>query len=117
MESSKHRSLAPHFTRGYGPTTTLWVLAVASYGLGDVLTTVIGLSTGHLVEASPFVIPMIERHGFAALVGLKMLVFSITGAFWWATPYPHSIGVPLGLSIVGVLITGWNTYLILIFGL
>lgn len=95
----------------------LWILAFATYGIGDFLTTIIGLSTGHLVEVSPIVIPVMERFGLAAMVGLKAAVFGITGLIWWYTPYPDSLGVPIGLSVMGILVTVWNTYLIMSVGL
>lgn len=98
-----------------GATTKLWLFAVLSYGIGDLVTTIVGLSTGHLVEASPFVIPLVKRFGLFGMVGLKAGVFGLTGMLWWFTPYPDSLGVPLGLSVVGVLITSWNLYLIITF--
>ena len=99
-----------------GPTVKLWLLAILFYGIGDLLTTVVGLSSGTLVEASPLVIPVIERFGLIALFGLKSLVFGFTGLLWWFTPYPESLGVPLGLAVIGLLVTGWNIHLLLIHG-
>lgn len=99
-----------------GPTAILWIIAIVSYGVGDIVTTVIGLSSGSLVETSPLVIPMIQRFGLSALVGMKVLVFGFTGLLWWVTPYPDSLGVPLGLTIIGVLVTGWNMHLLLLHG-
>lgn len=100
-----------------GLPVKLWVVAVLSYGLGDILTTLVGLSTGSFVEASPLVIPLVEQYGVTALLWLKALVFGMTGALWWYTPFPHSLGVPLGLSVLGIAVTGWNTYLLVVFGM
>lgn len=97
-------------------STELWLIALLGFGVGDVLTTMIGLSAGHLVEVGPFVAPMINHFGVTALVGLKVASFVLAGLLWLATPRPHAVGVPLGLATLGVLVTGWNTYLLVAFG-
>lgn len=99
-----------------GATEELWLIALIGFGIGDILTTVIGLSAGHLVEVGPFVAPIINRFGIMALVGLKICAFGIAGLLWRLTPRPHAVGVPLGLAALGALVTGWNTYLLLAFG-
>lgn len=99
-----------------GATAELWLIALIGFGVGDILTTVFGLSAGHLVEVGPFVAPIINRFGIIALVGLKICAFGIAGLLWRFTPRPHAVGVPLGLATLGTLVTGWNTYLLLAFG-
>ena len=54
----------------------LWLLAILFFGVGDVATTTLGLSTGALVEVGPLAAPTMERFGFAALVALKALAFA-----------------------------------------
>lgn len=97
-------------------TTELWLIALVAFGIGDVVTTMVGLSAGHLAEVGPFVAPVIDEYGVAALVVLKTAAFGIAGMLWWYTPRPHAVGVPLGLASLGVLVTGWNAYLLLIVG-
>lgn len=99
-----------------GASDELWLIAVLGFGLGDITTTMLGLSAGHLVEVGPFVAPIIDRFGIAALVGLKVLSFVLAGLLWRVTPRPHAVGVPLGLATLGVLVTGWNAYLLVAFG-
>ena len=92
----------------------LWGLAVLFFGVGDVVSTVIGLKGGQLAEVGPLVAPVIELYGFGALVGLKLGTFLLCYGLWRVTPYPHRIGVPLGLAVLGILVTAWNTSLILL---
>lgn len=91
----------------------LWILAVVFFGLGDVVTTAVGLSVGHLVEVGPIAAPVIERYGITALVGLKLVAFAVCVAVWRWAPRPSSVGVPLGLATFGILVTGWNTSLLI----
>lgn len=95
-------------------TYHLWGLAILFFGLGDVVSTVIGLNGGQLAEVGPLVAPIIEEYGFGALVGLKLGTFIICYGLWRLTPRPHRVGVPLGLAVLGILVTAWNTSLILI---
>ncbi len=94
-------------------TIELWVIALICFGVGDIVTTMAGLSAGHLVEAGPFVAPFINRFGLAALISLKTAAFGISLLLWKFTPRPHAVGVPLGLATLGVLVTAWNAYLLL----
>ena len=88
--------------------TRLWGLALLFFCVGDVATTHVGLSTHGVVEAGPVVAPLLRDHGLAAMVLLKGLVVGVAYAVARAVPDPQSVGVPLGLALVGVLVTGWN---------
>ena len=86
----------------------LWGLAFLFFCVGDVVTTHVGLSVQGVVEVGPVVGPLLRDHGLAAMVVLKA---GTVGAAYGAArlvPDPQSIGVPLGLALVGVLVTGWN---------
>lgn len=91
----------------------LWVVAVAFFGVGDLVTTLIGYSITGVTEASPLVKLLLEQHALLALSGLKVAVFVGFLAVWKYIPRPHSIGVPLGLAVLGVVVTVWNTGIIL----
>lgn len=88
--------------------TRLWALAFLFFCVGDVVTTHVGLSMHGVVEAGPVVAPLLREHGLAGMVLLKAV---IVGGAYGATrivPDPQSVGVPLGLALVGVAVTGWN---------
>lgn len=95
-------------------TPQLWVLAVLFFGVGDLVTTVTGFQSGHVVEVGPVVAPVVERHGAGSMVLLKLAVFGVCGALWRLSPSPTRAGVPLGLATLGVLVTGWNVGVLLV---
>jgi hypothetical protein len=49
-----------------------------------------------------------------ALTGLKAVVFVGFFAVWKYVSWPYSVGVPLGLALLGVAVTIWNTGIILV---
>lgn len=93
---------------------TLWVLTLLFFCVGDVTTTRVGLSIQGVVEAGPLVAPVVRTYGLAGMVGVKA---ATVGLFYGAArllPDPHAVGVPLGLALVGVLVTGWNLVVIVL---
>ena len=92
----------------------LWLLAFVSFVLGDLVTTAIGLELG-LIERAPL------YSGRFAGLSLLPVAFSVKivfvaialAAFEWL-PSPGNLGIPTGLAIVGVSVTAWNSYLILL---
>ncbi|GGM33984.1 hypothetical protein GCM10009006_14330 [Haloarcula argentinensis] len=99
-----------------GPSNTavaLWAVAVAFFGVGDLVTTLVGYSITGVTELSPVVKLLLERHALLVLTGLKAVVFVGFFAIWKYVSWPYSIGVPLGLALLGVAVTAWNTGIIL----
>ena len=91
---------------------TLWGLAFLFFCVGDVVTTHVGLSLHGVVEAGPVVAPVLREYGVAAMVGLKTATVGLFYATAVVLPDPHAVGIPLGLAIVGVLVTAWNLVVI-----
>ena len=94
-------------------TRLLWGLAVGLYGVGDLLTTVVGISTGRAAEAGPVAAGLVDTYGLGAVLPLKLGSLLAFYLLWRATPDPHAVGVPLGLALVGGLLTVWNTVVLL----
>lgn len=91
-----------------GTRRKLWVLVLLFFCVGDLATTRVGLSVQGVVEAGPLVAPVVRAYGLAGMVVVKA---ATVGLFYGAArllPDPHAAGVPLGLTLVGVLVTGWN---------
>ena len=95
-----------------GTRTTLWWVTLLFFCVGDVVTTHVGLSIHGVVEMGPLVAPVLREHGVAAMVVLKGTTVGLFYVAAQAIPEPHAVGVPLGLAIVGVLVTGWNLVVI-----
>lgn len=91
---------------------TLWVGALLLYGLGDLVTTTVGLSQQGIAEIGPVAGPVVDAYGTTGLVGLKSATLLGSYAAWRLVSGPHRIGIPLGLVVVGTAVTGWNTAMI-----
>lgn len=91
----------------------LWGLAVGFYGVGDLCTTVVGLTSGRAVEAGPIASVLVDQYGLVAVFPLKIGSLLVFYLFWRVVPRPHAIGIPLGLAALGTLLTVWNTLVLL----
>ncbi|KTG08669.1 hypothetical protein AUR64_18560 [Haloprofundus marisrubri] len=99
----------------------VWFAAATGYGVGDVVTTVaiVAFASG-VVEGNPVMASAVETFGLAGLVGLKLAVFGLCLAI---SQYAARLGEPLFpyvlpglLSLVGVGLTGYNIWLLSLFG-
>jgi hypothetical protein len=87
---------------------TVWVLAVLAYGVGDTLTTYVGLRSGRAAEAGPLAAPLVEGYGIFGLVVLKLVTLGLFYAAWRVARPPARFAVPLAVAVVGVGVTAWN---------
>lgn len=90
----------------------LWILAVLLYGVGDTVSTLIGLSFGNVAEAGPLAAPAISTFGYPGLFGLKVVVFVSFVGVWSVLYTPARVAVPLALATVGGVVTVWNTVVV-----
>lgn len=93
-------------------TPHLWVFAIVFFGVGDLVTTGIGLRFERVIEVGPLAAVVLQSYGIETLVPLKLLTLALCYGLWRVTPAPHDVGVPLGLAALGVLVTLWNTYVL-----
>jgi len=92
----------------------LWTTAVIGFGIGDVVTTVVGLALVGVVEANPLARPVIRELGVFAMISLKVLVFGLAAVAWRWTPHPYSEGIPIGLATLGVTLSVWNVTVVVV---
>ncbi|MCU4719609.1 hypothetical protein [Halapricum hydrolyticum] len=98
------------------PDRSIWMTAILFYGVGDVVTTGIGVRMEGLTEMGPLLAFLIEQYDldlvatFVAAVGVKAAFFGGCYAVWMRLPRPHCVSVPLGLALVGISVTAWNLY-------
>ncbi len=65
----------------HGPEefSRLWLVALATYGVGDVVTTITLLwFDGRVAEANGLLRAAVDAYGLAGLVGFKLVVFLVT---------------------------------------
>ena len=91
----------------------LWAVALVFFVVGDVVTTGIGYRMEGVVEASPLPAMLLAQFGLIALLGLKLLVVGICYLLWVSVPREYAVGIPLGMALLGVVSTGWNTTVLL----
>ncbi|QSG05377.1 putative membrane protein [Halapricum desulfuricans] len=90
--------------------------AILFYGVGDVVTTTVGLGMEGLTEAGPLLAFLIEQYDlnlvatFVVAVGVKAAFFGCCYVAWLRLPRPQCVSVPLGVALVGISATAWNTY-------
>lgn len=92
--------------------TQLWLLAVFSFGFGDMVTTIVGLRMAGVTELHPISSYLFQYSTLGAIIGLKTIVFGIGYVLWKCTPRPDRLAVPLGVITVGVPVTAWNLYML-----
>ncbi len=93
---------------------TVWLLAVLFYGVGDTVTTTIGLRAAQTAEIGPVALPLIERAGIPGLVALKIVFFAVCYGCWAVTDRPSRVAVPLAIAVAGAGVTLWNTIMLLL---
>lgn len=86
----------------------LWVIAVLAFGIGDVVTTTIGLGMDSVHEAGPLTSLFVDRYGLASMVVVKTAVLVAFYGCWKITPRDYRVGIPLGLTILGLVVVWWN---------
>lgn len=91
----------------------LWIVALAFFVVGDVVTTGIGYRMDGVVEASPLPAILLAHFGILALLVLKFAVVGCCYVLWVYVPREYAVGIPLGMALLGVLSTGWNTTVLL----
>ena len=96
-----------------------WLLALAAYGVGDVVTTIalVYFSPFH-VEANPIIAAAIAAFGGGGFLAVKLLVFyACIGVSVWAGALEDDpllfYGPPALLAVLGFLTTAFNVALLL----
>lgn len=97
----------------------VWLLALAAYGVGDVVTTIAIVWFSPLyMEANPVVAGVIDLFGGSGFVALKLLVFYIClGISLWGGARNDDpvlfYGPPITLGLFGLVATAHNLGLML----
>jgi len=92
----------------------LWMLAVLTFGLGDIATTAYLFVYTPFVEGNPLLAAAFHAHGIWVLVPLKAVGFGVFYGLYRATPSEWRVGVPIGLLLIGGVVSVWNFFLVLV---
>ncbi|MFO7834812.1 MAG: hypothetical protein R6V31_12400 [Halohasta sp.] len=92
-----------------------WLVAVLLYGVGDYVTTVVAVRRREVVEANPAVIALLSESpgpvGFALLKAGALVVCFL--GFLSISTSPIAVGVPIGISALGAVVTASNAVMLL----
>ncbi|MFW6321493.1 MAG: hypothetical protein ACOC0Z_06535 [Halohasta sp.] len=91
-----------------------WLVAVALYGVGDYVTTVVAVRRADVVEANPAVIALLSDRpsplGFALLKAGALAVCFL--GFLAISASPIAVGVPIGIALLGGVVTLSNAVML-----
>ncbi|MFB6154696.1 MAG: DUF5658 family protein [Haloferacaceae archaeon] len=90
----------------------LWLAALLLYGVGDGVTTVVGVRSAEVAEAGPIATTLLDGAGLYGFVALKFAFLAASFAVWWALDTPGRVAVPASLAVVGTVVTVWNVHVI-----
>lgn len=97
---------------------TLWMLAIAFYGVGDLVSTVVGLWFG-ATEANPLPAALVDAApglvGAAVVLTVwKALVLAGFVLIARRLRPVHRLVVPVTLAVLGVVVVAWNTTVLVV---
>ncbi|MXR52140.1 hypothetical protein GRX03_11080 [Halovenus sp. WSH3] len=91
----------------------LWVLAVVLYGIGDTVTTLLGLHSEGVTEGGPVALFVFGQGGVPGFLLLKIGFVGTCFLVWYLVRTPGRVAIPLALAVVGAVVTCWNLFVIL----
>lgn len=94
--------------------TALWYLAVLAYGIGDTVTTAVGVGLRRVAEAGPVVEGLLAGAGLPGFLAFKLVMLGLFYAAWRALSSPGRAAIPFVLAVVGTGVTAWNCAVIAI---
>lgn len=103
-------ALAEVVEQGRRTEVRLWLVAVTLFGIGDLVTTTVGISVAGAREIGPLTAVLLDQYGFVSMVVSKSLVLGAFYLVWKRTPREYRLGVPLGLAALGGLVVCWNFF-------
>jgi hypothetical protein len=95
------------------PARACWAVALATFGVFDVLVTMVAVDAGVATEAHPLAALVIGRYGLWTLPVWKLLAIVVFYRLYRALPRRYDLGVPLGLALLGGAVALWNGFVLL----
>lgn len=89
-----------------------WAVAIVFYGFGDTITTIFGLQATGVAEGGPLVLVVLALGGIPAFILYKTLLVAVFFGVWYVVSGPVRDSIPMVLTVLGVVITIWNTYVV-----
>ena len=100
-------------SRDHYARLALWGSAIIGFGIIDTATTHYALINGIADESNPIPRMFVETIGASALWPLKSLFMGGMYLMYRKVPDLYNIGIPIGMSILGILIALHNRSVII----
>jgi hypothetical protein len=92
--------------------TAAWSAALATFVIGDAVTTAFGLTLIGVVESHPVSASVLSVAGFGGMVAAKVAVTAVAFAFFRHADRRYRGAIPIALAEVGAAIVGVNVAVI-----
>ncbi|AAQ13728.1 hypothetical protein [His 1 virus] len=89
-----------------------WHSAIATFGIGDTVTTIIGLSMAGIYEANPAANTILGELGLFGIIAAKVLYFGLMYIIVKSMPEHSRKYGPITITVLGTLICLWNIAII-----
>lgn len=89
-------------------TPTAWVGAILLFGVGDIVTTFLGVGMFGGSESNPLLASAFAEVGLWTLVPLKVAAFGLAGAGYHLGK-PYTLPVPWVALFFGTVVVLWNS--------
>lgn len=86
----------------------LWALSIGLFGVADLASTIYFIGELGAIESHPVADVAIETLGLWILIPWKAAAIGLFYAAYRIVPNPHSLGIPIGLVLLGIVLTVWN---------
>jgi len=94
-----------------------WAILFAGFIVGDTVTTMIGLRTEGVAEGHPLFGSLFSKlppiGDLALILGVKVVFTFGLYKFTHTVPQHMQTAAVAGVALVGVVVTSWNTYILL----
>lgn len=84
-----------------GISRPAWAYAIGTFGLGDVVTTAIGITHPEVVEAHPISKQVLGNSGVMGMLAVKAGALGLAYLAYNKTNPEYRMGIPVGLGILG----------------
>lgn len=98
--------------------SALWLIAIAFFFVGDLVTTIVGISHPLITESTPYLHAILIEYGiwfmlFVLIIGKVIALLLLYGA-WERMNGFHRVAIPSTILLLGIYATAWNTFLIMV---
>lgn len=91
----------------------LWIFTIGFYGIGDILTTLVGMSRPPLKEGGPVAAPLLAGGSPLVFIGFKMCLLAALFVLVRFVSDRTAIVLLAAFATAGVGVTAWNGWLLL----